>query len=134
MTDRHPTRSFAEGRDPTPVGGVTTEQIRDLARCEAEAEGRRQQQECVETGPVCALWKGLETMRKDVDDLKLDRAEIRAVLNFQKWFLPIMVTVAVFIAGVIVPRIWPVQPAQASQGRPAWHQQADQSAGPEVRK
>lgn len=114
MSDaRHPTRPYLDHR--TPVEGVSTEEVRALARQEAEAEGRRQQEECVREGPVCAIWKEIGTMRVGMDTLRIEQTKLLAVLGFWKWALPIVVTVVGILAGVVVPRLWPVQPAHGAQ-------------------
>lgn len=105
--------------DRTPT--MNTEAVRALARAEAESVGNEAQMACETTGPICSVRKEIEAMRTDVRNLQLEQTKMMAVIAFHKWSLPILVTIAVFIAGVIIPRVWPVhaqpQAVQQVQGK-----------------
>jgi hypothetical protein len=106
MSDRrHDTRPYVD--DNTPVGGMSTEYVRELARSEAESEGRRQQQKCVEEGPICTVWEEIRTMRTDIGSLKMEQTKMLAVLGFWKWALPVVVAIVGIAVGLLAPRVIP---------------------------
>ena len=100
---------------------LTTEQVRALARSEAEAVGNEAQKECIERGPICGVWKEIERMRTVEATLQTEQTKLLAVLGFWKWAMPIVMTVIGIVVGVLAPRVWPVhaqaQPVQQVQSK-----------------
>lgn len=90
------------------IEALTTEQVRALARAEAESVGNVAQRECVESGPVCGIWKEIDRMRVVENTLQTEQTRLLAVLGFWKWAMPIVMTVIGIVVGVLAPRVWPV--------------------------
>jgi len=94
--------------DRTPVSSISTEAVRSLAKDEAIAVGNAAQQKCEETGPICHVRKDIEAMKTAIGALQIEQTKLFAVLGFWKWALPIGVPIAIFLAGFLAPRLFPV--------------------------
>jgi hypothetical protein len=94
--------------DRTPVSSISTESVRALARDEAVSVGNAAQRECEETGLICHVRKDIEAMRTAIGALQMEQTKLFAVLGFWKWALPIGVPIAIFLAGFLAPRLFPV--------------------------
>lgn len=94
--------------DRTPVAQINTEAVRALAKDVATAVGNAAQKECEETGPICHVRKDIEAMRTAINTLQMEQTKLFAVLGFWKWALPIGVPIAIFLAGFLAPRLFPV--------------------------
>jgi hypothetical protein len=92
----------------TPVTQINTEAVRALAKDEAIAVGNAAQKECEETGPICHVRKDIEIMKTAIGALQIEQTKLFAVLGFWKWALPIGVPIAIFLAGFLAPRLFPV--------------------------
>ena len=103
--------------DRTPVAQINTEAVRALAKDVAVAVGNQAQRECEETGPICSVRKEIETMKSAIGALQIEQTKLFAVLGFWKWALPIGVPIAIFLAGFLAPRLFPVpQPHMHDSG------------------